>query len=251
MMQPGGNLHSCNQRHFLRLFYPTYRLEHTTRRNGNHHHGGRLLLAFDRLDCKPKRVAQDQLFQAHARAEFQDRRTESTDGAPRDLQHPRPLLVDPQFCMYGTFTQVERCSCTCYATGNFLLHLPWQLRRRYIDCLFKKGTIQRIGLVEERQYLQLPMRQDTLQGYLEAGDEILDQDRSYLFRVALGKQQPFQAIEGYNKFLRVIGPYNTSASGEAQRFHHTRKSHLCSNPNWIVAKQEGTKNRARCAACGH
>src|SRR6266700_17002 len=174
MMQPGRNLHSANQWHFLRFFNPVYRPEHTASRNRDHHHTSRSLLALDRPDFKSERVAQDQLFQAHTGAELQNRRTESTNGAPRDLQHPRPLLVDPQFCMYGTLAQVERRGRNCYAISNILLYLLWQTRRSYIDSLFKKRTIQRIGLVEERQYLQLPVCQDAFQGHLEAVNEILD-----------------------------------------------------------------------------
>jgi len=66
------------------------------------------------------------------------------------------------------------------------LHVSGQARGGYIDGLFKKRAIQRVGLVEEGQYLQLAVGEDTFQGNLKAGNEVFDQQR-VLLCIALGE----------------------------------------------------------------
>src|SRR5579884_3950432 len=107
--------------------------------------------------------------------------------------------------MYRPLAQANRSSSQRDATGNVLLHPFGQARRRDINGLLKKRAVQRVRLVEKRENLQLAVRENAFQRDLEAGDEVLNQKRGFLLRIALGEQQPFQAIDGSDALGFVIG----------------------------------------------
>ena len=48
--------------------------------------------------------------------------------------------------------------------------------RRDVDRLLEEGAVERVGLVEEREHLELAVGQQALQRDLAPGDEVLDQE---------------------------------------------------------------------------
>src|SRR6266700_5452282 len=104
VMQFGRNFHPGNQWYRSSLFHPMNGLQHTSRRYRYHHHSSRMLVTLNRDNRLSYGMPQDQFLQAHARAKFEDRRTQSTNRATRNLQHPGSPFIDAQFSMHRSFS---------------------------------------------------------------------------------------------------------------------------------------------------
>src|SRR6266567_5683291 len=97
------DLHAGNQCHSQSFFYAMHTFEDASRGNGNHHDSGSVSFTFDGSDFLSYGMTENQFLKAHAGAELEGSRTEATDGASGNLQHPGSLLVDTQLGMDWTF----------------------------------------------------------------------------------------------------------------------------------------------------
>ena len=91
-----------------------------------------------------------------------------------------------------------------------------QARGRDVDRLLEEGAVERVGLVEERQHVQLAVGQQPLQRHLEAGDERLDQEMVSLGRARSRRSssRPRDARERRDELGRVVGADHAAAAGE-------------------------------------
>src|SRR5580704_19693947 len=78
------------------------------------------------------------------------------------------------------------------SAGNARLDTSQEGRGSNVDGLFKERTVERIGLVEQRQHAQRAVMEQPFDRELAAGDEALDQDpvvRLVALRTNLGQLQ--------------------------------------------------------------
>ena len=94
VVQPRGYHNIFNQRDGFGFFHAAVPAENARAWDGNHHHAGSPRRLFERGKGKPRRVAQDNLFQADVHPELQNAGTEPPDGAPRGFDEPNALVVD-------------------------------------------------------------------------------------------------------------------------------------------------------------
>ncbi len=102
-------------------------------------------------------------------------------------------------------------------------------RGRDVQGLLEVGAVERVGLVEERQHLELAAAQDALERHLGTGNELLDADamsRGIADRTQLGSvEQRRNAAPGDGEGGWVIGANHAPTGGEQQRFEHARQRH--------------------------
>ena len=94
-------------------------------------------------------VTQDQLFQTRKHP-----RAQTADGPGCDLQHPHAAPVYPHLGVHRPAREAQRLNRAFCGANDIPLRLRALARGRDINGLFEVGTIQRIGLVEQRQYAQ-------------------------------------------------------------------------------------------------
>src|SRR5262245_47267186 len=112
------------------------------------------------------------------------------------------------------------------ALGDRGLRLGRQSRGGHIDRLLEERTIERIGLVEQRQHLQIAVVQQPLECYLEAWNELLDQERLWLiFGIQRFEQGGQSRNRGY-ELLRGVGPNHAAAAIQSQWLDDTRQVDL-------------------------
>src|ERR1700674_2439419 len=100
-------------------------------------------------------MPEDQLLEGDAGPESKRSRAEATDGARGDLEHPDAAVVEPELGVDRAVGQAKRASGSCRGCQDLRLPLLGQPRRRDVDRLLEEGAVQRIGLVEDGQRLEL------------------------------------------------------------------------------------------------
>src|SRR5579875_28840 len=123
--------------------------------------------------------------------------------------------------MNRTLAQTKRPRRRRYTARNRLLYLFVKARGRYIDRLLKKWSIERIGLIKQRQHFQLSMCQQTLQSNLATRDKVLDQKGVRVFIKSLLPQDFFQALENSDELGRVIRSNDASTPRETTWLEYT------------------------------
>ena len=96
--------------------------------------------------------------------------------------------------------------------------------RRHVDGLLEERAFEGIRLVEDRQDVEIPVREQTLHGHLDAGDVLLDEDLvrcGAALRGDFGAAQdrldpPPRREEGFG----VVGPYDAPAAREKSRLQN-------------------------------
>ena len=121
-------------------------------------------------------MAQDELLEAHPRSEPQSPGAEASDRSRGDLDDEDPGLVDSHLGVDRALRQAEGPRRGLRSSGTLRLNLRRQARRRDVDRLLEEGTVERVGLVEERKHAQLPSHEEAFESNLHPGDEILDED---------------------------------------------------------------------------
>src|SRR5580658_2306963 len=143
----GGDDNVLNALHRSRILNAGDADVNASARNGNHHYRVRSWLEnlFDRF---ADGVAQNQFFERLASGEAQDPGTEASNRPRRDFEHPYSRIVDTHFGMNRAVGKTKRGYGELRGIGDRLLH-----RNRYVDGFLKKRTVERIGLIEQRQRL--------------------------------------------------------------------------------------------------
>ena len=113
------------------------------------------MCAFKVRHAMAHRVAQQQRFERDARAELQRARAQPPDAARRDVDRPRAVVVDSQLGVEWAVPQAERAGGGGRGASHLLLPVGRQPRRRHIDRLLEEGAHEGVGLVEDRQHLEL------------------------------------------------------------------------------------------------
>ena len=172
-------------------------------------------------------MPQDQLFERHADAEPQGAAAETTDAAGRDLEHARSVRREPKLGVNGSFAQSERRAAVRNGSGDRVLQRRRMTRGRDVERLLEKRPVERIGLVEEREHVEMTAHQQALERDLGSGDELLDQHAAEIGIAALRhvrrSQQRADAGHGGAQFGGVVGADDAAASGKNERFDHAGK----------------------------
>src|SRR5712692_8668451 len=87
-------------------------------------------------------------------AESQHRRATPADRAGRELDQPRAVFVVAQLGVDRTFGDAERAHGPFRALGNRTLKAGRYGRWCQVDRLLEKRPVQRIRLIEDREYVQ-------------------------------------------------------------------------------------------------
>ena len=145
---------------------------------GKHHHPRRLGLPAQPVEAGAHGVAHDDLFEADPGPEAQRPGAQTADGTGRHLDdHQSTVGADPHFGMDRALPQPHGGRRRRHRGGQRGQHRGRLAGRGDIDRLLEEGTVERVGLVEDRQHLEDPVHQEGLDRHLGAGDEALDQDR--------------------------------------------------------------------------
>ncbi len=220
--------------------------------DGNHHHAARWRTSFRRSEPgQAARLAHDQLFQRQAgacasggapllEAKAQDAPAQAADRAPGDLQQPGALVVDAQFGVNGAGVQPQRRRCRPGRIGDGRLHSRGQPRGRDIDRLFKKGAVERVGLVEQGQHVQPAAVEHSLQRHFKAGEKGFHQvgvRAGAIFR----RQQPRQPPGRQDELGGGVGAHHPAAAVEARGLEHAGIGNLRRHAGGVIAGGEGVE----------
>ena len=156
--------------------------EHAPAWNRNHHDGGGGLFAPETRHVRAACVHQQQMLE-RARSstrmpriiEAQDARAQPADRPRRDLEHEHAVMVDPAFRVDRTMPQPERLRGPLHGQIDLVLGRRVDGRRRQIDRFFEERAVQWIRFVEQRERVELPARQESLDRVLPARNESLDE----------------------------------------------------------------------------
>ena len=122
--------------------------------------------------------------------------------------------------------EAERAAASRCRAADLLERRGGKARGRHVDRLLEKGTVQRIGLVEDRQDLEGAVGQETFHRDLRPGNVLLDEDprcrvpapsRNVRVREDRSDSPPGRA-EG----LRIVPPDHAAASREKRRLQNAR-----------------------------
>ena len=104
-------------------------------------------------------MAQEQFLERNGRrldrrGEAQRSSTDAANGPGRDLQHEYSSVADAALGVDGSVAQADRDGGRANAGADLPGKSAFQIGECQVDGLFEVGTIERIGLVEDRQRLQ-------------------------------------------------------------------------------------------------
>ena len=91
------------------------------------------------------------------------------------------------------------------ALRNRRLKPAWDARRRYVDRFLEERPIQGIRLVENREHVEPPIDDQTLERDLVAGNELLDEKR----RLGL-THDGSEPVLCFHEALRVVGTHDAA-----------------------------------------
>jgi hypothetical protein len=113
-----------------------------------------------------------------------------------------------------------------HRVGDLGLLARRHARWRHVDGLGEERAVERIRLVEQRQRVQLPSRQQALEGQLRSGHELLHDDVAGRVRVDGGHrrigQQAGQPLGPGDQLHRPVGAHDPAAGRQVQRLDHDR-----------------------------
>ena len=123
-------------------------------------------------------MAEDQLLERDAGAEPQRPRAQAADRPRRDLEHGDAIAVDPELGVDGPVGEPDRVRRAPGEERDALLQVGGQSRRRHVDRLFEVRADERVGLVEDREDLELLLAaEQPFDRDLDARDVLLDEQR--------------------------------------------------------------------------
>ncbi len=133
------------------------------------------------VEWEPDRVPEDHLLEADARAEAQRARAQPADRPRRDLDDRHLVaecgLVDSDFRVDRSLGEPDRASRPFARAGDEVEGRRREARRRHVDGLLEVRALERVGLVEDRQDLELPVPEQPFERDLDARHVLLDEDR--------------------------------------------------------------------------
>ena len=115
-------------------------------------------------------MAQNDFLERHPRPKAKRPSAQPADRPRGHIDRPRSLIVQAQFGVQRTILETQRLCRPPRRLDHFLDLLVRQSRRRDVDRLLEKRTIQRIRLVEDGQRMQLAIPQQALQRDFRAWD---------------------------------------------------------------------------------
>ena len=189
--------------------------------NRNHHDSMRAAIQANLRDVFAGRMPQQDFFKRRAALEPQHAGTQPSNGPRGDFEHPYARVIDPHLGMNGTVGHTE---CRGGARGGIedgLLCCGRFARRREVNGFLKKRSIERVGLVEQRQRLKTPAREQAFQSEFASGYEAFDQHRLVSGDVP-------DTREGCFVFATVVRADHAAAGGKRSRLEDTRVRWLSS-----------------------
>ena len=191
-------------------------LEDSGTRDRQHHHARRRVFACEVVEGQAERVAQDQLLERDAGAEPQRARAQPADRPRRDLEHARRdrrrsgarrgrALGEPDRARVAR--QVRNATRCCTSSG--------ESRRRHVDRLLEVRAVERVGLVEDREHLELrsPRSSPSTATSMPGTYSSTSSGPSAMARMRSA------AWHGRH---RVVGADHAATAREADRLHHAR-----------------------------
>ena len=146
-------------------------------RNRDHHHSGSPRLSLQRGELHAERLPQHDLLQGHAViTEPQHRAASPADRSGREFD--QVYAVPPPETQLGvnrTGAQPQGRRRVLGGVHHGFLDLGGVPRRRDVDRLFEKRTVQGVGLVEQRQDLQPTIDEQPFERHFRPRDEPFDQ----------------------------------------------------------------------------
>ena len=183
-------------------------------------------------------MTQDELLEAHPRSEPQSPGAEASDRSRGDLDDGDPGLIDSHLGVDRALRQAEGPRRGLRSSGTLRLNLRRQAGRRDVDRLLEEGTVERVGLVEERKHAQLPSHEEAFESNLHPGDEILDED--FRARVACAHrngrilQDAGEPLPRRHELRWVIGTNYATASRKEGRLENARIPHSACPDAWTL-----------------
>ena len=137
--------------------------ENARARDRQHEHPRRPALPLERVELDPEGVPDDQLLQGEPGPEAQRPGAEPADRAGGDLHDARALLVDPHLGVDGALGEPERARRPARLGGDIRLDGVREPGRGHVERLLEEGAVERVGLVEQREHVQLTPDQEPLE----------------------------------------------------------------------------------------
>ena len=155
-------------------------------RNRNHHHAGRQLFAAPVLGRFSERVPQQQLLERHRFGERRRGRPSARSAAlartaRRSAARPPRARSPPRFARAGTSACIGPCdrpiarAARPTAATIACCSSREAPRRRDVDRFLEERTVERIGLVEDRQHVKRPVVQHPFDREFAPVNEVLDE----------------------------------------------------------------------------
>ena len=113
-------------------------------------------------------MAEEQLLERHADTKTQRAPAQASDGTGGDLKDARTFCREPQLGVDGSVHEAQRPRSFLHRAGARCLDRFGMSRRRHVQRLLEVRTVERIGLVEDRQDREPPVGEQSFQRHLRA-----------------------------------------------------------------------------------
>src|SRR5262245_66319410 len=129
--------------------------------------------------------------------------------------------------MNRTVPEPDRGCRSTDGVGNSPCALLAHSRRGHVNRFLEERTVERLGLLEDRQHVQVALMHHAFEGEFAALDESFDQS-PLMSRVPLtpdvgSAQYRAKSIEAFDKLVGAVRPHHSTAAGECEGFGSGRK----------------------------
>ena len=168
-------------------------------------------------------MPQDHLLEAHAEPEPQRPAAQPADRAGGELDRPHPPAVETQLGMHRPFAQAHGGRRGCDQALDGRLRRLGEPGGRHVDRLLEVGALERVRLVEDGEGLHSAGAEEPLDGDLDAGHVLLEQERRGRVVARRGDDLADPAL-GRAGRVGVVGADDAAAHREPRRLEDGRES---------------------------
>ncbi len=142
--------------------------------------------------------------------------TQPPDRPGGHFEHEDTAVANPALGVNRSVGEPDRRGRAGNRVHDIPLHRIRRERRRHVNGLFEKWTVQRIGFVEDRELVKRAVVQQSFDGEFPALDEPFD-EHAVVRLVPLGphirrRQKLPQPEEGVNERRLIVGAHDTAAA---------------------------------------
>src|SRR5437667_1856063 len=158
-------------------------------------------------------MAEDEFFQRDSRAEPKGARAQPANRSRRDFEHPRTVTVEAKLGVDGTIRQAKRLARPSRGLRDQRLRSIGKPRGGDINRLLEEWPMEWIGLIEDRQHLELAAPQQSFDCDFLAGDEVFNEQRPATAIGGAAGDDGRDPPEDGRKHGRAVGPDDALATG--------------------------------------